>query len=338
MRTIVSLIDRFWFAEGSSIRLAVVRIIIGVYSLHCLTDRFDAYVRNARSNPALFEPVGPVAILSEPLSTELFQTILLATVILNVLFVLGIGHRLSGPLFGVALLWVLSYRNSWGNIYHTDNLLALQVLLLGLTRSADALSVDALRRSPRSDWPVNILRGWHFEMPARHWRYGFAVRLLCLVTTLSYFLSGVAKLAGPLGASWGDGESLRAQVAFDVWRKELLVDDHPTLIYAVYDQLWLFDLLAIGTLVIELGAPLAALSGWLAALWVPSAFMMHLGILMLMGIEFGYQLSGVAFAPFVPWDRLLDWTGRALRRLRTVRDSQAYSRHSVVPSVDPVEP
>jgi hypothetical protein len=111
----------------------------------------------------------------------------------------------------------------------------------------------------------------------------------------------------PLGLLWAAGESLREQIAFDIWRKQLLVADHPTLIFAVYDQLWLFTLLGVGTLILELGAPLAAISGWVALIWVPSTYLMHQGIEMLMGITFPYQLSGVAFAPFVPWSRLLGW-------------------------------
>jgi hypothetical protein len=297
---------RFWFADGSAISLAILRIVIGGYALLNITDRFDSYVRNARTSPSLFEPVGTVAILSKPLPIEIFQAILIATVILGVLFVLGIGYRFSGPLFGIALLWVLSYRNSWTMIFHTDNLLTIHVIILGFTRAADALSLGSV---PLRDIVVNRRiaspREWLFGPPSNHWEYGYAIRLLCLVTTLTYFVSGVAKVSGPLGLAWGTGESLRSQIAYDVWRKQLLVADHPTLIFSVYDQLWLFTALGVGTLIVELGAPLAVLSGWIALLWVPSAFLMHQGIQLLMGISFEYQMSGVAFAPFVPWARLV---------------------------------
>ncbi|MFN0070900.1 MAG: CapA family protein, partial [Chloroflexota bacterium] len=298
--------------------------MIGGYALYSITDRFDSYLRNARTNPTLFEPVGPVTVIAAPLDSNVFLIVLIATVTLNVLFLLGLGYRFSGPLFGILLLWVLSYRNSWGMIFHVDNLLALQVLVLGFTRAADALSLGALRRAPSDDKPASILRGWRLAHPPAHWQYGYAVRLVCLVTTLTYCLSGIAKLMGPMGASWGVGESLRSQVAFDVWRKELLVADPPTLIFAIYDQLWIFTALGIGTLVLELGAPLAVVSGWLAAVWVPSVFLMHYGIMLLMGIEFPYQLSGVAFAPFVPWDRVLSWIHPArlvafMTRLQAIR-------------------
>jgi len=299
------LFDRFWFAEQPATRLALLRIIIGGYALYDVTDRFNAFLRNTQTNPSLFDPVGPVAILSAPLEPSVFQALLIITVVLNVQFLLGWGHRVVGPLFGFALLWVLSYRNSWSMIFHTDNLLTLHVLILGFTRSADALSLDALQRIPTPDrWP-RPLNSWRLRLPPPHWQYGYPIRLLCLVTTLIYFISGTAKLLGPMGASWGVGQSLRSQIAYDVWRKELLVADPPTLIFGLYDQLWLFTALGIGTFVIELGAPLAVLSGWIAALWIPSAYLMHQGIAQLMGIEFPYQLSGVAFAPFVPLTQVL---------------------------------
>lgn len=307
MRYALRLVDRFWFSEAPAARLALLRIIVGGYALYSLSDRFNSFLRNAGTSPALFEPVGPVSILAAPLAIAAFQALLTATLILNVIFLLGWGHRLTGPLFGLLLLWVLSYRNSWGMIFHTDNLLALQVIVLGFTHSADALSLDALERSSAARGPLGLLRGWRLRERRPGWQYGYAIRLLCLVTALTYFLSGVAKLAGPLGASWAVGESLRTQIAFDVWRKELLVADPPRLIFSLYDQLWLFTAFGVGTLILELGAPLALLSGWIAAVWVPSILLMHWGISLIMGIEFPYQLSGVAFAPFIPLDRVLGW-------------------------------
>jgi hypothetical protein len=313
-------LTRFWFADGSAISLAILRIVIGGYALLDITERFDAFVRNARTSPSLFEPVGPVAILSKPLPIGIFQAILIATVILGVLFVLGIGYRFSGPLFGIALLCVLSYRNSWTMIFHTDNLLAVHVIILGFTRAADALSLGPVLRHIVVNHRAAFCRGWLLGPPSNHWEYGYAIRLLCLVTTLTYFVSGVAKISGPLGLAWGTGESLRSQIAYDVWRKQLLVADHPTLIFSLYDQLWLFTALGVGTLIVELGAPLAALSGWIALAWVPSAFLMHQGIERLMGIDFPYQLSGIAFAPFIPWARLITLAYRVGRSIlhRTV--------------------
>jgi hypothetical protein len=303
----------FWFAPAPASRLALLRIVIGVYALYWITDHFDTYMRNAVTSSSLFDPVGPVALLDSPLPPAVFQAVLIITIVANVLFVLGAAHRFTGPVFGLLLLWVLSYRNSWGMIFHTDNMLSLHVLILGFTRSADTLSIDALRHSSSGARLSGLVRGWSVRAAQPSWEYGYAIKLLCLVTTLAYFLSGVAKLTGPLGSSWGMGESLRTQVAWDVFRKELLLADPPQLIYALYDKLWIFTALAVGTLIIELGAPLVMLSGWLAAIWIPAALGMHWGIQIIMGIEFPYQLYGVAFTPFIPLDRVFGWPGSARR-------------------------
>jgi hypothetical protein len=66
-----------------------------------------------------------------------------------------------------------------------------------------------------------------------------------------------------------------------------------------------FTVLAVGTLVLELGAPLALLNPWLGYLFVLSMIGVHWGIRWMMGIDFLYQLYGVAYAAFVPWEKLL---------------------------------
>ncbi|NJM08483.1 hypothetical protein HC891_23340 [Candidatus Gracilibacteria bacterium] len=58
---------------------------------------------------------------------------MVATLLANLAFMLGIGHRVSGPVFAGLLLWLLSYRNSWSMIYHNDNVLVLHALILGFS-------------------------------------------------------------------------------------------------------------------------------------------------------------------------------------------------------------
>ena len=110
-------------------------------------------------------------------------------------------HRVVGPEHAGLLLWTLSYRNSWSMIFHSDNNLVLHTAVLGLSPSADSLSVDA------------VLAHCRLDPQLRDWRYGLPSRLINAVTTATYFVAGVAKLMGPLGWSWATGESLRSQIA-----------------------------------------------------------------------------------------------------------------------------
>ena len=94
------------------------------------------------------------------------------------------------------------------------------------------------------------------------------------------------------------GEALRDQIAVDALRKELLGASAQPLAFAIYDQIWLFSVAGTGTILLELGAPLALFHKRLSRLWIMGALCMHWGILIVMGIEFRYQLSGLAFLSF----------------------------------------
>lgn len=290
----------YWFSEAPAARLAALRILIGMFVLYYVGVRYDMFVKIARTDESLFAPVGLAALLSKPIEATLFEALLIATLLLNVAFILGWKHRVTGPLFGGLLLWVFCYRNSWSMIFHNDNGMVMQVVLLGLTASADAWSIDALRRGApamRADW-----------------RYGWPIRLMCALITATYFVSGVAKLASH-GVAWADGNALRAQVAVDGMRKELLGDPAGPLSYVLFDEVWLFTLMGIGTLVLELGAPLALLGRRLSWFWVVNIWLMHWSIFFIMGITFRYQMAGFLFLAFFPVERGIEWAGSKLSKL-----------------------
>ena len=298
MTGLLRALDRFWFAGAPAARPALLRLLVGGYLLVYLGRRYGMLLRVARSDPALFRPVGVVAALERPLPVGVFRGLLGATLLANVAFLLGWRHRQTGPLFAGLLLWVMSYRNSWSMIYHNDNVLVLHAIILGLTPAADALSLDAARGRD----PAPSLGGGE---PAGDWRHGWPVRLMTTVTLLTYFLAGVAKLAGPLGRGWAGGEALRGQVAVDGLRKALLGEGATPLAYALYDKVWLFRLMAAGSLVLELVAPLALADRRLAPCWALGAWLLHWGIYAVMGITFRYQLSSLIYASFFDLERAL---------------------------------
>lgn len=286
-------LSAYWFTEAPAKRLALLRILIGAFALYYVGVRYDMFVEIAESESAMFAPVGVAAFLNAPISVGLFMAILIATLAANMAFILGWRHRFTGPLFAGLLMWLLCYRNSWSMIFHSDNAMVMHVLILGLAASADAYSLDALRRSRKQG---------AIEQPPS-WRYGWPVRLMCALTVSTYFVAGIAKLASH-GLSWGSGEALRGQVAVDGLRKELLGDTVGALSYALYDQIWLFTLLGVGTLILELGAPLAMAGQRLGKLWAVNVWLMHWGILFIMGITFRYQLAGMIFLSFFNVERL----------------------------------
>jgi len=292
MTPLLGRLDRYWFEPAPARRPAVLRVLVGVYALYYVGRRYRMFMEVAASDPELFQPVGAASNLKKPVPLWVFRAVLVATLLANVAFILGVRHRYTGPLFAGLLLWVLSYRNSWSMIYHNDNALVLHALILGLSRSADALSVDALTGATESPSEPD-------------WRYGWPPRLMSTATALTYFVAGVAKLVGPLGLKWAGGEAMRAQVMVDGLRKELLGEKAAPLAYALRNQRLLFGMLGFGSLLLELGAPLALVDKRLSRLWAFGTFCMHWGIYMIMKITFRYQMAGLIFASYFPVERLV---------------------------------
>jgi hypothetical protein len=310
-------LGRWWFEAAPAERLAALRVLVGTHAFVELATEAPGMLEMNASPPALFQPVGLAVLLDAPLSTGALEALLAATFVSGFAFVTGWRHRVAGPLFGLLLLASLSYRNSWSMIFHSQNLVALHALVLGCTRSADALSLDARRVR---------LAGRAIAGAAAHWRYGWPLRLVCATTAATYWLAGVAKVMGPLGAGWASGENLRAQVAVDALRKELIGGASSPIVVALYPHLELFGALAVASLVLELGFPAALFHRRLGRLLAVAAFSFHWGVNLLMGIQFPYHLSGVAFAPFFRLERGLARIralGRALVHRRVPLASRA---------------
>jgi len=277
-------------------RLGLIRALIGGYTFFYLAKRRKMLREVVRTDPSLFAPVGPVRVLRRPVPTPVADTLNDATLVSTALFTLGAGHRLIGPVHSALVAWTLSYRNSWSMVFHSDNTLVLHTLVLGVSRATDAVSVDALVTGRRPD---------------PHPRYGWPLTLMNALSTATYMLPGIAKVQGPSGWSWVQGDSMRRQVAIDSVRKEVFGSKAPRMAYALYRQRALFTLFAAGSLVLELFAPLALLNRRLGRLWAVAAFGMHWGIRAIMGIRFRYQLSGVSFASWFEVERLLELVRRA---------------------------
>lgn len=291
IRRLLTRVDRAFFAEAPAERLALLRLLVGGFALVYLCVRAAHLGSVTRLPPSSFRPVGVVAALSAPLPAAVVWGLIAAAIAAGAAFVAGYRFRVSGPLFGALLLWVLSYRNAWGMVFHTENLLVLHVIALGLARAADAYSLDARRAgAPR---------------PEPDGRYGWPIRLLCAITVTSYFIAGIAKLRNS-GLAWATSDILRNYIAYDNIRKIALGDTHAPLGGALVRYPFLFPPLAFATLAFELGAPLALFSRRLGVVFCGAAWLFHLGVLVTMAILFPYPLVGVAFAPFFEVERLRD--------------------------------
>jgi hypothetical protein len=290
-----------WYAPAPALRLAIFRSLVGAFAFGYITARFAGFTSVATLEAWQFAPVGPVQLLSRPLPAGLVTPLVVLTMLLALAFTAGAFYRYTAPAFAVALLWVTSYRSSWGMLFHTDNLLVLHALLLSLAPAADAWSIDA--RSPRLA-----------ASDAEHGRYGWALRAICVATVVTYVVAGVAKLK--LGGwGWLEGEQLRGQIAYDNLRKVELGRGASELGVWFVRHPAFFPPLATLTLLVELGAPLALLHRRVALVWALAAWGFHCGVAVLMNIKFPYPLSLLPFLAFFRLEQLPEtrW-GLALRR------------------------
>jgi hypothetical protein len=301
MRALVRSLDAFWYMKASASQLAHVRLLVGGFTLVYLLVTAPNFLAVAEYAPQRFTPLGIVALLASPLPPLVVKLTFGITLLVGAAFALGFRYRWSGPLFAVLLLAVTSYRTSWGMCFHTDNLMTLHVLVLAVAPAADALSLDA--RARRARLPSAIAA-------APHGRYGWSLRAAGTITVICYVLAGVAKLV-TTGWPWLSGAVLQNQIATDNLRKIELGALYSPLGALLAPHQAVFGPLAVLTLVIELGAPVALFGGRVARGWIVLAALFHWGVLALMAIVFPYQLTGIAFVTFLRPD-----TWRVLGPLR----------------------
>jgi hypothetical protein len=281
-------------------RLALLRIAIGGFAVLYLLGRFRDFTNMAALAAWELAPVGVAVALREPLPGPVVVAAVLATALLGVAFTLGVRYRLVAPLFALALLWVTSYRSSWGMLFHTDNLLVLHVLLLAALPAADAYALGA---QPRSTVAASAR-----DAAPTDTRYAWAVLALGALTTITYFAAGVAKLK-LAGFGWLEGEQLRGQIAYDNLRKIELGRGPSALGVWFVLHPALFPPLALLTLLIELGAPLALLQRRVALAWALGAWCFHVGVVITMDITFPYPLSFVPYLAFFQLERWAETSG-----------------------------
>ena len=301
----VATLERWWFPSAPALRLAAIRVLVTGFGLFWLQLCAVSSFALLRAPVERFEPVGPMSLLTAPAPAAMIVGLWLLAVVAGVLALLGWRFRVTGPLFALSLLGVCTYRNSWGMIFHSENLLVMHALILAVLPASDAWSLDARRRrTPVPDSPS----------PA----YGWGLMLMTVITTLTYLIAGVAKLRNA-GAPWLGGDVLLAHVAWDNLRKIELGDLHSSLGALLSRFPVAFIPLAWLSMVLELGAPLALLHRRLLRLWALGMWSFHLGVALIMAIVFAYPLSGVAFAPIFAVEEPLQRLAARLRERRPER-------------------
>lgn len=279
-------------------RLAALRVLVCGFATAYLVGRLPHVVDSASLPAHRWVPVGILRPLPAPPPAPLALGLGLVAPALGLAATFGWHWRASGPLLAASSLWVLTYVNCWGVVLHTEHLLALHLLVLAAAPAADVWARRVGPAEAASDGPG----GGDRTAPAPAGRYGWPVRLVSLVTVLTYLLAGLAKLRAS-GWAWLDGDVLRNHVAHDNLRKAVLGSAWSPVGGALVGAGWAWPPAAALTLAVELGAPLALVWPRARPSWAGAAWGFHVGVLVVMAIFFPYPLSGVAFASLFRLER-----------------------------------
>lgn len=271
--------DRWLLAPAPAERLAMIRVLVGAFATVWVVASVGEFQRLDGRSAKQFEPVGIAGWFGGPLPSPVLWSLFIALVIACVLFTAGRWFHVAGPVVAIGFIFWASYHASWGQMLHYEHVLSLHLLVLGFSPAADALGwrQSSERRSPAT-------------------RYGWPVRLMAMVTVVTYVLAGVAKIRIG-GTAWFDGSTLVNHIAYSATRLDLLGEPRPPLASFFVGQAWLARPLAIASVAVELLAPLALLGGWFRRLWVPAVFGFHLATLTAMVVFFPFNGLGFALLP-----------------------------------------
>jgi hypothetical protein len=271
-------IDRF-FAPVPADRLRIVTALTFGYAAAWLIVR-GLYIRDVTRLPARrFAGVGVFEIIGRPPSGVVVLVVWLVGIAGCTAVAAGRCVRVAAPV-GAAAVWVIAtLTSSYGQVFHTEHLLVLQ---LGILATAALLEPAVPDAETSSGWPLRLSMG---------------------VVVAVYVVAGIAKLRYG-GIDWLTGDVLRSHVAADNLRKVLLDDPHSALGGWLAGTASIWPPIGALTIAVELGAPLALIPGRIRYTWVAIAWSFHVGVMALMWISFPYQLTGVAYAAFLPVERL----------------------------------
>jgi hypothetical protein len=291
-------------------RLAMLRILTGLFALAYLVVRLPVFVQLTERESG-FDGVGAAALLDAPVPDAVIVATIVVTIASGAAYTLGWRFRSLGPVFAVGFLALGSYRGSWGQLLHFENLIVLHLIVVSLAPAADRWSLDARAGRRRTDREATD--------------YGWPVALAALIVVITYVITGVAKLRAG-GVEWIVGDTLRNHVAYSAARLDLLGGNaSPVAGWAVRAS-WAWTPAAAFAVLVELAAPLALLGGRIRTTWVVAAWLLHAGIAATMLIVFPYPLFLVAFAPFYRVERM--WTDRP-NWLRSAAPSRSEGTQSV---------
>jgi hypothetical protein len=273
----VEVLDRFLFVPGPVGRVRTMRVLLA--ALIALRVGLGPYRGLAGQPEALFRPVWFLAGLPHMPSVGQIVAVQVVGVLAALLAVVGWRERWTFAVGWASLLVLGGLRASRAKIMHNDVLL----LLVGAVIVLAPVGGRALdrRRRPDTGWPAQAA---------------------LLVVGGAYFLTGFQKVVAS-GPAWVISDNLRV-----VMYRAAGSGKAPTDAVALFiaDRAWLAHVLALATIVVELGGLAiwrwARLRPWY---WLATAGL-HVGIYLTHGLDYWAWIATTGIV-------LVDWSAVAAR-------------------------
>jgi hypothetical protein len=284
--------DRFWFAPALPDNLGLCRLLFfGALLAYCLAHDFSAWAEVSR---VFWAPVGVFEIFHLPhLPGPVVAALQTIWKLSLALACIGLWTRANTATAFVLGFYLLNLWSNFGRPHHQDPLLIFTLGILALSRCGDSWSVDRLLARRRGN-AAGLL-------PAPNGEYTWPIRMVWLTMSLIFFSAGVTKSIRS-GWEWVASDNLRivlVQNQYHIAGSEPLTNWGLTL--AQYPGLC--RLLAGLPVVSEVAFPLAMFSRRVRWVVVPTAFLMLVGIRVLLGPNFTQMM--IVFLFWIPWDRVL---------------------------------
>jgi predicted DCC family thiol-disulfide oxidoreductase YuxK len=297
--------ERFFFEPVSAANLAACRILFyGAVLVFYWPLDVSAW---ADVSTVFWNPIWLFGRFHLPLLSK--ESLVVAQAVWRTALVfgcLGLFTRTTTAVSFALGIYLLGLPNNFGAEYHHDTIVVIAAGILAVSRCGDAWSLDRL---------IAIARGKRrtVDAPPPSGEYRWPVRLIWVAMSLIFFAAGVAKIRHS-GLAWAESSNMSIMLVQHYYHIAN-ADPLTSLGLTVAAYTWLCSLLAAVTMLVETSYPLALVSARARFVLVSSAFLMQLGIRMLMGPSFGQYLICNLF--WVPWDRvggrIRQWLGSEAR-------------------------
>lgn len=285
--------DSLWFEPVSPLNLGVCRVLFfGAIFLFYLPKDLSAWGSVA---PIFWKPIDLFRVLHlGVLPQQTLQVVELLWKVALGFSCIGLFTRISVAVSFFLGVYLIGLPHNFGKVHHHDAVLIFLFAIMALSNCGDSCSLDRLLRRKRfgSDEASRPV--------APSPEYSWPVRTIWLVMACIFFSAGVAKI-GKSGMEWIFSDNFRSLL---IQQNYHLSDSDPLtswgLVLAAYPQLC--HLMAAAAVGLELTYPLSLISGIARAIIVPGAFLMLVGIRVLMGPSFEPMMICHIF--WIPWDRV----------------------------------